>query len=180
MKKFIGIFLKFTGWLERFVEVLIIAMFSIMVLSILATVLTRNISISIVWLEELARYMQIWFVSLGFAIALRKGLLTNTDVFLKSLSKSKKNIVVYGNKILIILISLFIIGSGIPFIKNVSRGNQLSSTLRVPMAWIYGALIAGFALSLLFALSSIVANIIGERDGVDEIFDSTEANAQTK
>lgn len=179
MKPLVVLFQKLTNLLEKIAEILIIVMFAIMVISILITVLTRNITISIVWLEELARYMQIWFISLGFAVALRKGLLTSTDIFLKFLPKTMKKAMVYLNKIFIIIISLLLCGSGIPFIKHLAQRGQLSAMLRIPMAWIYSALIVGFSLSALFALSSVITSLYGERDGLDDTFDSIEAMEKT-
>ena len=158
--------------IERVAEQIVIWTFTVMVFAVLATVVTRNIAIPVTWLEELSRYMQIWFVSVGFALALRKGMLAGTEVVLKVLPSAVKRIVVYASKAIMLVISVLIVVGGSQLIRHLFATNQLSPNMRIPIVWIYLGIYSGFILAIIFLASSILSNVSGYSDELDKTFET--------
>ena len=172
MKRLILMAGSFADRLEKLTEIIITICFSIMVLAILVGVFTRNINFPITWLEELSRYLQIWFVSLGFAVALRKGMLFGTEIILKNLTPKIAVVVVFINKILMMLTSLYFLHFSNQLIRHLISTGQRSANLRIPIVCIYMGIYLGFVLAFIFLLVSLLLNLIGEKDGIDRTFET--------
>jgi len=172
MKKWILLAEIFADRLEKITKIIITMCFSIMVLAILVGVFTRNINFPITWLEELSRYLQIWFVSLGFAVALRKGMLFGTEIILKNLTPKIAAVVVFLNKILMMLTCIFFLYFSNQLIHHLISTGQRSANLRIPIVWIYIGIYLGFVLAFIFLLVSLLLNLVGEKDGIDRTFET--------
>ena len=157
--------------LERIARAIIGVAFSVMVLAILVSVLTRNIRISVTWLEELARYLQVWFVGIGFAVALRKGQLAGTEVILKKLRQPVARVVVLANKILMLAVSILMLVTGRQLITHTLSTGQLSPNLRIPIFFAYLGLYLAFIFSAFFLVSSIFTGLRGQKDELDLTFE---------
>ena len=157
--------------IEKVAEQVVIWTFGVMVIAVLITVLTRNISIPVTWLEELSRYMQIWFVSVGFALALRKGMLAGTEVVLKSLPEKTATVVIYVSKCIMLVISILMVLGGTRLIKHLFASMQLSPNMRIPIVWIYLGIYTGFVLTIVFLATSLLINIAGRKDEMDKTFE---------
>ncbi len=166
---------KFLDALQWVAERIIILAFAVMVLAILATVFTRNISISITWFEELARFMQIWFVGLGFAVALRAGMLSGAEIMLRLLPRRVAKIAVNTAKFLILVISVMVLLSGWTLLAHITDSGQVSSNLQIPMTWVYLGLWLGFGLTAVFVAGSLVLEIGGRKDLLARRFASAAA-----
>ena len=166
-----------TGFVDRAVdriawvaERVVIVTFGVMVIAVLASVFTRNISVPVTWLEEMSRYMQIWFVSVGFALALRKGMLAGTEVLLKLLPDRMTKAVVILVKLGMLAISVLMLVAATPLIEHLIRTGQESPNLRIPIVLVYLGIYSGFALAVVFILSSLLTNLRGRRDDLDKTF----------
>ncbi len=153
-----------------FAEKIVIITFGIMVLAVLASVFTRNISIPVTWLEELARYMQIWFVAIGFALALRKGMLAGTEVIIKLLPESISNRLIIVCKLLMLVICLLLLNSSTPLINHLINTGQKSPNMLIPIVWVYGGIYFSFILAAVFLVASLYSNFHGQRDELDKTF----------
>lgn len=155
---------------EYVAERLVMLVFGVMVTAICISVVTRNTGISIPWLEELARFMQIWTIGLGFALALRKGLLSGTEIILFLLPTRVARAAVIAVKIAMLIMSGLMLKVSLPLIEQLFKTNQLSSSLQFPVVYIYLGLYTGFAMSALFILTSLVSNVYGQDDSLDRTF----------
>jgi len=153
-----------------FAEKIVIITFGIMVLAVLASVFTRNISIPVTWLEELSRYMQIWFVAIGFALALRKGMLAGTEVIIKLLPESISNRLIIVCKLLMLVICLLLLNSSTPLINHLINTGQKSPNMLIPIVWVYGGIYFSFILAAVFLVASLYSNFHGQRDELDKTF----------
>ncbi len=151
-------------------EKIVIVTFGVMVIAVLISVFTRNISITVTWLEELSRYMQIWFVSIGFALALRKGMLAGTEVVLKFLPEKITKWIIIACKILMLIICILLLNSGTPLIKHLVMTGQESPNMRIPIIYIYLGIYSGFILSAIFLAASLISNCFGQKDELDKTF----------
>ena len=165
-----GIFDRAVDRIAWVAERIVITTFGIMVIAVLMSVFTRNISVPVTWLEELSRYMQIWFVSVGFALALRKGMLAGTEVILKLLPAPFTKLIIIAVKLGMFAISVLMLHASTPLIEHLIKTGQESPNLRIPIVLIYLGIYTGFVLAALFILSSLMANLRGRQDELDKTF----------
>ncbi|WP_209124240.1 TRAP transporter small permease [Alkalihalobacillus sp. BA299] len=121
---------------------------------------------SLRWSEELARYLMIWSVFIGSALAIRKLDLISVDALKELLSdraKSILNIIVY---IVCIGFLCVLIWYGIDIVGNVTR--QTSPAMNISMAWPYSAIPVGSIFMMINCLAVILNNILKLKGGVEE------------
>ena len=126
---------------------------------ILTQVFTRFvISYPLHWTEELARYLMIYSVFFGAALALRKNRLIAIELFYQSISPAKGRIL----RILIMLISIVFFAilfvQGIAILETVKF--QTSAGLGISMAIPYAAIPIGAVLMAINAVAVILETII--------------------
>ena len=151
-------------------EKVVIITFGVMVIAVLASVFTRNISIPVTWLEELSRYMQIWFVSVGFALALRKGMLAGTEIVIKLVPERIAEWMIWISKILMLIISFLLLYYSTPLIQHLINTGQKSANMRIPIYWVYAGIYTGFILAAIFLCASLLTNLQGQKDELDKTF----------
>lgn len=135
---------------KHFEEILIAILFALMSLIIGLQVCMRYIfNDSLSWSEELARYCFIWATYIGIAAGFKHYAHIRVDFFTDRFFKNFKhhiNILAY---IVVVVFSFFIIIEGHELFSKILRFNQRSSTLGIPMAYIYLAPVVGFSLTVL-------------------------------
>ena len=161
---------RVVSWIEWLAEKIVIITFGIMVIAVLISVFTRNINFPVTWLEELARYMQIWFVGIGFALALRKGLLAGSEMVLKMLPETLRKWTILFCKISMLGICVLFLTSGSHLLEHLIKTGQESPNMRIPIVYIYMGIYSGFILSMIFLLSSLFSNWHGKKDQLDKTF----------
>lgn len=131
----------------------------VMVLCVVAGILTRFVfshlqyDLALPWTEEVSRYLMIWLVFLGAAVAARKGKLIGVQVLIYALPRKLGA----GLKYLSILFSLgfylILIWVGLEW-AEFGR-SQGSPVMQMPMAVVYWAMSVGFSLSVLNTLALV-------------------------
>lgn len=113
------------------------------------------------WTEEACRYVSIWLVFLGSAVAFRKGAHLGVD-FLVNLFPSplRKAASLFASFVLIFILSLTVLYSWKMMLFNVT---QLSPAMRISMAIPYAAIPIGTFLMLIEVLWSLPNIFIMER-----------------
>ncbi|WP_422372234.1 TRAP transporter small permease [Hoeflea sp.] len=150
--------------LQWMAERIIIIAFAIMVLAITGAVFSRNLSVSITWFEELARFMQVWFVGLGLAVATRRGLLSGAEVVLAVLPPKAVRVILLVAKISILITALTVAVTGWPLLERIWISGQTASNIRISMTWVYIGLWLGFVLTAIFVAGSLILEVFGHRD----------------
>jgi len=161
--------------IEWLAERVVIITFGVMVIAVLVSVFTRNINFPVTWLEELSRYMQIWFVGIGFALGLRKGLLAGSEVVLKMLPHAVSKWIILLCKISMLLIAIMFLNSSAPLIEHLINTGQESPNMRISIVYVYMGIYIGFVLSAIFLFSSLLSNLYGKKDQLDKTFMAVEA-----
>lgn len=154
--------------IEKGAQAVVAFLLGVMVLAVLAGVLTRNIRFSVTWLEEISRYCQVWFVSLGIGLSLRRGELAGTELLVKALPRKLRKIVLVGTKFLMLGFSVIMLHYGNQLIGHLISTNQLSPNMRIPMYYAYAGIYAGFILILIFLLVSLLHNFVSQDDALDK------------
>lgn len=133
---------------NRFVLVLLMSAMSLIVFAnVLLRYLTND---SIVWAEEVARYLMIWMAFLSAGLALRAGMLVAVSQIHTHLPRALR----IALRLLILTMMLFFFGwmiwAGYEYLSRMGR--QLTPATRIPFSYIYYAMPAGFALLLIHTL----------------------------
>lgn len=139
------------------------AMLGVMVLIVGLQIVVRfvlprlGIILSVPWSEELARYLMVWCIFLGAAVAARAGALIAVDTLPDSLPPR------WGDRVRLLALAVTIGFFGLLIWLGwrwVEFGETETSTvLNLPMAWVYLSLPTGAC----FAIVNIVAFVIEHR-----------------
>lgn len=144
--------------LEKIILWILAILFTVMVIAFFYQIVLRFIFESgNPWAEELTRYTLIWMSMLGSAVATRRGRNMDVDFVVKRMPKTMKTINSIITKALIIGFLLVIIIYGINLVSITFK--QLSSGLRIPMAYMYASVPVGGFLMLLFTIEVIINDI---------------------
>lgn len=153
-------FVRLVDRLNRFAVISLSAAFAVMTLSIFLQVLVRfvftamDIRLSVPWTEELARYLMIWSVFIGGAVAVRTDKLIALEVLIHSLPASLGKALKTGAHLLTMVFFGYLLYLGFEFALN-QGGRQTSPVMGIPMLAVYlsmpvGALLGALNLITLF------------------------------
>jgi TRAP-type C4-dicarboxylate transport system permease small subunit len=130
-------------------EALIVILLAVMSTLIVMQVIMRYVfSASLSWSDEAARYCFVWMTYLGVAYGVKHSAHVNVtaaiDLFPERLHP-------WFRMLAICLIGVFaslVVWEGWFLVEKLLRFGQKSSSLGIPMAWVYMAPVVGFALVL--------------------------------
>ncbi len=112
---------------------------------------------TLVWSEELARYIFIWIVLLGATIGVKEGFHVSVNFITDRLNYSLKQITVVISQVMIFIFSAVMIYYGTKLAQNVAY--QLSPAVRLSMFWVYLVLPVSGALIMIHNLAIIPSAI---------------------
>jgi len=140
--------LKFLN--ERLEESLLVALLGTMVVLIGLQVFMRYVvHASLSWSEELARYLFIWATYIGVSYGVRQRAHIRVTAGIGWLSPRGRLAVDLLTHLIFAAFGAIVIWQGLIMTAKITRFGQTSSSLGIPMAWVYGAPIVGFGLVIL-------------------------------
>jgi len=116
------------------------------VINVVARNVYPAIAPQLAWIEEATLISLAWVVFLGLGLALERGRHIAMSAFLERMKGAPKLWVVGAINLVGLLFSLYIAKIGIDISLFVYRSGQVSPTLNVSMAWLYGVVPVGFGL----------------------------------
>lgn len=122
-----------------------------------ATVLRYCFNITLSWAEELCRYMVIWFSLLGSGIGIRNNIHVGFDLIKTKLPEKIKPFWNVMLNLLALAGSSMLVSIAVKLVKQVSK--QTSSSMGIPMSYVYMGLLVGLVLIALFSLEAIVKEV---------------------
>lgn len=162
-------FLRWIDRLNHLFTVLLGLAFAVMTLSIFLQVLVRfvftqfSLQISVPWTEEIARYLMIWSVFLGGAVAARKDRLIALEALVHSLPERLGQALKVGALLITIVFFTYLIVIGYDLAANQGL-KQTSPVLGIPMAAVYLAMPVGAIATILNILSLIIESRYTNKD----------------
>ncbi|MGY4690762.1 TRAP transporter small permease [Salibacterium sp. K-3] len=99
----------------------------------LQVVLRYIFNFSLIWTEELARYLIIWFIFIGSSIAVRERAHAKVDVLFTIASANTKRILSIAASMMGLLFCILIVISGWQTIQNVTQYSNVTPALQIPM-----------------------------------------------
>lgn len=136
---------------ERSLDKILIALFLIMVASIVWQVFARYVlGAPTIWSEELARFLLVWVTMLGSAYVLEHGGHISVTVLVDLLPLPLQRLIEFIRDSIVVCMSGALAYYGYGF--AVSGARRVSTGLNVQMSWAYAAIPIGSLLIALFIL----------------------------
>lgn len=155
---------------NRWALILTLAAMSIVVFS--NVVLRYVTNFSIVWAEELARYLMIWMTFLGAGLVLRFGGHVSIDSLHHILSRRGAQFLRIGLALLMIVFFAAMAWQGYDYMKRAQY--QTTPALRIPFSYVYAVFPIGFGLLIVHLLLVIRGYVRDHR-----FAESDEVSAET-
>ncbi|MBW2429138.1 MAG: TRAP transporter small permease [Deltaproteobacteria bacterium] len=147
--------------LSRLVETLVILIACIIVAIVTAEVTLRYLfSHSMIFTEELSRYLMVWIVFLGSALAIRDGSHIRIQILVNRLSPRLQQIVKLVAYALIIAFLIFITVEGLKILPRQLQ--QMCITIDISLFYFYLAIPVGSILMIIFLLPAIGKALVGK------------------
>ena len=130
---------KIFNSVNRFLEIVMILIFALLVLDVLFQVFSRYIQgTSFTWTEEFARFSLIWLTIIGAAYLNGKREHLSMDFIYQKLSESNKRkaAILIETFIFLFALAVMVIG-GFNLVYTTLHLEQLSGTLRIPLGYVY-------------------------------------------
>lgn len=128
--------------INRLAEFIAVLAFATLVIDVSAAIFWRYVlNDSIVWAEELARYLFVWITFIGGGLGVAKNIHVGVDSLINLLPKRSKDvsIICVDLAIIVFLVTLVVVG-----VQFVLFGMNLRSLLiDIPMGYVYMAVPAG-------------------------------------
>lgn len=116
----------------------------------------------LVWSEEIIKYLMIWIVLLGTAIALRKGLLISVEIVLhivpKIIQKIMQAIITILNMVFLVLLVQY----GFKILETIQ--GQTTGALELPVSWTYAAIPVASILALINCIAVFIEIFVSKED----------------
>lgn len=147
--------------LSRFVELLVILIAGIIVAIVTTEVTLRYLfSHSLIFTEELSRYLMVWIVFLGSALAIRDGSHIRIQILVNRLGPRMQQIAQLAAYILIIAFLVFVTVEGLKILPRQLQ--QMCITIDISLFYFYLAIPVGSILMIIFLLPVIRQTMAGK------------------
>lgn len=135
------------------IALLMIAMSLAYVLNVMVREFATAYAPDFAWIEEATLFGLAWLVFLGLGLVLERGRHIAMSALFDRMSARPRRVVALAINIVGLVFSLYVLKIGIDLTLFVMNSGQISPTLGISMAWLYGVLPVGFALlALRYAL----------------------------
>ncbi|WP_419893305.1 TRAP transporter small permease [Oceanobacillus kimchii] len=152
---------KLLNNLEEYSAVLSLLIASLLVF--LQVVLRYVFNISLVWSEEVSRYIIIWFVLIGSSIAVREKAHATVDAVVTYLPSILKRVCSVLASFIGMTFSVILIWSGSVTVSNVIEFGNVTPAVGIPMSIPYLALPVGGLLMFIRFLQLLIQDVINMR-----------------
>jgi TRAP-type transport system small permease protein len=151
---------RLTAGLDRLTCAACVVLFGAIFVTMIAQILCRYVvNAPLVWTEELARYLYIWAVYLGAAVALRRGNHIVVTLVAERLPPTTARVVTLGGQALALF---FLVELAVQGIRLAARVHTVSAiTLPIPWSAIYAAAPVAAGLMILQTIETAWTGVRG-------------------
>ena len=136
-------------------------MFFMSILIFVQVVMRKVFSNSLVWSEELARYMFVWLVYFAVSYTARREKHIRIDAAINLYPKKVRPYIEILSEIIVLAFSVFIAVTAVTVFHKITWSGQLSPAMRIPMQFVYAAPLVGFILTAIRQVQCIFRRIQG-------------------
>ena len=150
--------------LNKTEEVVLVAMFALMVAIIFIQVIMRYVfQNSLYWSEELGKFLFIWISWLGISIGEKRGEHIKITLIVDKFSNKAQYIANIISEIIVIAICAVTVYYGITMVILQTTTNYAG--IKISVAWVYLAVVVGCAIMILRCIGMIVLSVKGMKSG---------------
>lgn len=143
--------------LEESILVLLITLMSLLI--VIQVFMRYVLNDSLAWSEELARYCFIWATYIGVSYGVRENMHICVEAVTNRLPLPYQHYAAILAHIIFIVFAVLVMKEGYALSMKVFKFGQTSSSLSIPMGYIYLAPAVGFGLVILRLLQKIMQQI---------------------
>mgnify|MGYP001093294742 CR=1 FL=1 len=155
--------------IRKFIDKLIVVLFTILILVVFSQVVFRYVFNSpLAWAEEMARYLQVWIVVLAAASAIRSGSHISVDYATHNLSSRYKNFLNIIITFLTILFLCIVTAYGLKLFFHIYHSTQLSPAMQIPMSVVYISIPVGGFFMLIEAIMVFLKLFVNKNKQVEK------------
>ncbi|WP_313530811.1 TRAP transporter small permease [Anaerotignum sp.] len=114
---------------------------------------------SLVWSEELARYMFVWLVYFAVSYTARREKHIRIDAAINIYPKKLRPYIEILSEIIVLAFSAFIAVTAITVFQKITWSGQLSPAMRLPMQFVYLAPLVGFVLTSVRQIQCVIRRV---------------------
>jgi len=152
------LFKAFVRRVNRLVEIVVVAQFAVLVAVVTAAVFARYVlNDSIVWAEELSRYLFIWVTFLGGGLGMGTNIHVGVDSLVALMPDKPKRMVQIVAELMILAFTVVLIWVGTQFTAFGMRADAL--LLPIAMGYVYLAVPVGAGVMLLNVLVTLLDHL---------------------
>lgn len=155
-------FVKITDVFNKYLGYLLAIILALMTVFIFWQVISRHFfGTPLSWSEELARFLMIYLIMIGSALATKNGEMISVDVLLEKFNASKmKPYIISLAQVISIVFFIVLFVYGYQFAMN--SFNQIAPGSRISMGWVYLSIPFGAVLLTINSVTRIVSVFIEE------------------
>ena len=131
----------------------------------LLQVVMRSFSMPFTWAEEASRYLMIYMIFIGSAVALYKKEHLNIEILELILKDKGMRFITLAQQSLVTIFTIVFTIIAFQFILTQIEIGQKSPALQMPMAWPMTAVVVGGLLMVISGIGSIYKNLYIKREG---------------
>lgn len=150
--------MKALKWLDEKFEISIcIVLMTLMTILIFVQVIMRYVfQSSLIWSEELARYMFIWLIYIGISYGAKIMRHIKIEAALGLFPKAAHPFVIIIGDILFLAFAVFIAMLSYELVMKQIALGQRSPAMQIPIAYVYAAPMVGFALTAFRQIQTLI------------------------
>lgn len=151
---------RWIAYYDSFEEKLLIISLAVNVILILSQIIMRAaFNASLVWSEEVARYIFIWQIWLGTSVSYRRKSHISVDIIYNIFkSRLSHKIIRTGIDLIWLGFNLYLFYAGAKLVDSMITRHVLSAGLRLPLVYVYAALPVSAAILSLRLIGGIIGH----------------------
>lgn len=147
----------FNDHLEEFFIIPLMFLMSIIIfIQVIMRYVFQN---SLVWSEELSRYMFIWLIYFAVSYTARREKHIRIDAAINLYPKKLRPYIEILSELIVLGFSVFIAVTAVTVFHKITWSGQLSPAMRIPMQYVYAAPLVGFVLTAIRQVQCILRRI---------------------
>lgn len=147
----------FNDHLEEFFIIPLMFLMSVIIgLQVIMRYVFQN---SLVWSEELSRYMFIWLIYFAVSYTARREKHIRIDAAINLYPKKLRPYIEILSELIVLGFSVFIAVTAVTVFQKITWSGQLSPAMRIPMQYVYAAPLVGFVLTAIRQVQCILRRI---------------------
>lgn len=154
---------KFINALNKTEEVVLVAMFALMVAIIFIQVVMRKLNNSLYWSEELGKFLFIWISWLGISIGEKRGEHIKITMLTDKFSPKVQHILNIISELIVIFICAITVYYSVQLV--ISQAGTHYTGIKISVSWGYLAVALGCAIMILRSLGMCVMSIKNMNSG---------------